>query len=53
MAWQLSDEGKAYSTQSSAGWGAANLAAGADAEVVERNVATTTAFYTGEQVPGA
>lgn len=52
-AWQLSDEGRAYSAQSSAGWGAANLAAGTDPEVVERNVAATTAFYTGEQAPEA
>jgi uncharacterized protein YndB with AHSA1/START domain len=52
-AWQLSEEGRAYAAQSSAGWGAANLAAGADPEVVERNVAATTAFYTGEQAPEA
>jgi uncharacterized protein YndB with AHSA1/START domain len=52
-AWQVSDEGRAYASRSSEGWGAANLAAGADAEVVARNVAATTAFYTGEPAPGA
>ena len=52
-AWQLSEEGRSYAAQSSAGWGAAYLAGGADPEVVERNVAATTAFYTGEQAPGA
>ena len=46
VAWQLSDEGIDYATRSSKAWGAANLAAGADPEVVERNVANTTAFYT-------
>ena len=49
----MSDEGKAYASKSSAGWGAANLAAGADPEVVERNVAATTGFYTGEGGPAA
>ena len=52
-AWQLSEEGRAYSKGCSEGWGAANLAAGADPEVVERNIAATTAFYTGEQAPEA
>ena len=52
-AWQLSDEGRAYSKGGSEGWGAASLAAGVDPEVVERNIAATTAFYTGEQAPGA
>lgn len=46
MAWSLSDEGRAFSTRSSEAWGAANLAAGADPEVVARNVEATTAFYT-------
>ena len=40
-----SDEGQAYSARSSEAWGAANVAAGADPEVVERNMAATTAFY--------
>ncbi len=46
VAWQLSAEGIEYATRSSEAWGAANRAAGADPEVVERNVANTTAFYT-------
>jgi hypothetical protein len=46
MAWQLSDEGREFSTRSSQAWGAANLAAGADPAVVERTIAATTAFYT-------
>ncbi len=46
VAWQLSDEGIDYATRSSNAWGAANRAAGADPEVVERNVVNTTAFYT-------
>ena len=45
-AWQLSPEGVDFGTRSSEGWGAANQAAGADPEVVARNVAATTAFYT-------
>jgi uncharacterized protein YndB with AHSA1/START domain len=46
MAWQLSDEGREFSERSSQAWGAANLAAGADPEVVARNVEATTSFYT-------
>ena len=46
IAWQISPEGIDYATRSSTAWGAANLASGADPEVVERNVAATTAFYT-------
>ena len=46
VAWQVSPEGIDYATRSSRAWGAANLAAGADPAVVERNVAATTAFYT-------
>jgi uncharacterized protein YndB with AHSA1/START domain len=46
--WQVSDEGKDWSRRSSAEWGAANLAAGADPDTVARNIAQTTAFYTGE-----
>jgi len=52
-AWQLSDEGRAYSKECSEGWGAASLAAGVDPETVERNIAATTAFYTGEPGPAA
>jgi uncharacterized protein YndB with AHSA1/START domain len=49
MAWQLSEEGAAFSTRSSELWGEANVAAGADPEAAARAVAGTTAFY----VPGA
>jgi len=52
-AWQVSDEGRAYSKGCSEGWGAASLAAGADPAVVDRNIAATTAFYTGEPEPAA
>ena len=40
------------SRTSSEAWGAANLAYGADPETVKRNVAQTTAFYTGEVPAG-
>jgi uncharacterized protein YndB with AHSA1/START domain len=46
IAWQLSDEGRAFNTASSEAWGAANRSAGATAETVARNIASTTAFYT-------
>ena len=46
-AWQLSDEGREFATRSSEAWGEANGAAGADPDVVARNIAATTAFYTG------
>jgi uncharacterized protein YndB with AHSA1/START domain len=48
MAWQLSDEGRRFHTLASEKWGAANLASGADPEVVARAVANTTAFYAPE-----
>ena len=44
-AWQLSEEGQAFSKRSSEAWGAANLATGADPEAVARGVRNTTAFY--------
>ena len=47
-AWQLSDEGRAFATRSSEAWGAASAAAGADAETVARNVASTNGFYAPE-----
>jgi uncharacterized protein YndB with AHSA1/START domain len=40
------DEGREFYQRSSEAWGEANRAAGADDEVVARNVAATTAFYT-------
>jgi uncharacterized protein YndB with AHSA1/START domain len=45
IAWQLSDEGRAFATQSSIAWGAANVAAGADPADAATAVANTTAFY--------
>ena len=46
IAWQLSDEGRAYVTRSSEAWGEAHAASGAEAETVARTVANTIAFYT-------
>lgn len=46
VAWQLSDEGRDFSFRSSDAWGAANRRAGADPEVVARNIEATNAFYT-------
>jgi uncharacterized protein YndB with AHSA1/START domain len=46
MAWQVSEEGLAFSTRSSVAWGAAHEAAGADPAHVAKTVASTTAFYT-------
>jgi uncharacterized protein YndB with AHSA1/START domain len=45
MTWQLSDEGRAFATRSSAAWGAANQAAGATPEAAAKAVANTTVFY--------
>jgi uncharacterized protein YndB with AHSA1/START domain len=45
IAWQLSDEGRAFATAGSVAWGAANVAAGADPDDATRQVANTTAFY--------
>ena len=45
VAWQLSEEGREFSTRSSHAWGAANVAAGADPEAAATAVANTTAFY--------
>jgi uncharacterized protein YndB with AHSA1/START domain len=44
-AWAVSEEGRAFATASSQGWGDAALAAGTDPETVAANVAATTAFY--------
>lgn len=51
-AWQVSDEGREFATRGSVAWGEASRAAGADDETVARNIASTTAFYTGVPVPG-
>ena len=45
IAWQVSPEGRDFAIRSSRAWGAANLACGADPEVVERGVENTIAFY--------
>ena len=46
VAWQLSDEGRAFATRGSEAWGVANVASGADPEAAASAVANTTAFYT-------
>ena len=51
-AWQLSEEGREFSTRSSEQWGAAWIASGADPEAAAKAVANTTAFYTGEPAAG-
>ena len=51
IAWQLSDEGRAFSVRSSEAWGEANLASGADPEAVARGVANTTQFYAPDPAP--
>ncbi len=48
VAWQLSDEGRAFNTRSSVAWGVANEAAGADPTAAATAVANTTAFYAPE-----
>ena len=53
IAWQLSDEGRAFATASSAKWGAANEAAGADPAAAAKGVANTTLFYAPEPEAGA
>jgi uncharacterized protein YndB with AHSA1/START domain len=45
IAWQMSDEGREFFAQSSAAWGVAYQASGADADAVKKAVANTTAFY--------
>jgi uncharacterized protein YndB with AHSA1/START domain len=48
VAWQMSAEGREFFTRSSAAWGEANQAAGADPEAAARAVTNTTAFYAPE-----
>jgi len=45
IAWQMSDEGRAFNSLSSEAWGAASLAAGEDPVAVATMVANTTQFY--------
>jgi uncharacterized protein YndB with AHSA1/START domain len=47
-AWQLSDEGREFTTLSSGRWAEASIAAGADAAEAKAAAARTTDFYTGE-----
>jgi len=51
IAWQVSDEGRAFNRSSSAEWGAANIAAGADPDAAALAVANTNEFYA--PTPGA
>jgi uncharacterized protein YndB with AHSA1/START domain len=53
VAWQLSAEGREFNARSSAAWGAANEAAGADPAAAARAVANTTAFYAPDPEPPA
>lgn len=48
-AWQLSDEGKAFSRAAADGWAAAQVAAGADPADAARAADATYGFYTGQQ----
>lgn len=48
VAWQLSDEGRAYAGTSSHAWGIAYQASGADPAAAAQAVANTTAFYAPE-----
>jgi uncharacterized protein YndB with AHSA1/START domain len=50
-AWMASDEGKVFMRQSSARWGEADRAAGADEEEARGAADRTAAFYTGEAPP--
>ena len=52
-AWQLSEEGREFAKRSSAAWGAANEAAGADPAAVAKGVANSTAFYAPDPEPSA
>ncbi|WP_147038535.1 SRPBCC domain-containing protein [Microbacterium aerolatum] len=48
-AWQLSDEGKAFTRAAADGWAAAHIAAGADSAAAASAAEATYAFYTGQQ----
>jgi uncharacterized protein YndB with AHSA1/START domain len=45
IAWQLSEEGRAFNTLSAEAWGAATLASGEDPVAVATMTANTTQFY--------
>ena len=53
LAWQVSDEGRAFYALSSEAWGAASLAAGEDPAAVAMMVANTTQFYAPDPQPQA
>ena len=52
MAWQVSDEGRAFYALASEAWGEASLAAGEDPAVVTAMVANTTQFYAPDPAAG-
>jgi uncharacterized protein YndB with AHSA1/START domain len=51
QAWQVSDEGSDFYRKSSAAWGTAYEAAGAESEAAARAVANTTQFYAPDPDP--
>lgn len=51
-AWAVTDEGKSFYRAAADSWGAAHVAAGADADTAGRAADATYGFYTGE-APGA
>jgi uncharacterized protein YndB with AHSA1/START domain len=51
MAWQASEQGKAFMRASSEGWGRAAIASGEDPDMATAAAARTTAFYLGEPPP--
>ena len=50
--WPYTAEGHDFYSRSSAAWGEANAAAGADPETVAANVASTTEFYSPTPAAG-
>ena len=48
-AWQLSDEGRAFTRAAADGWAAAHVAAGADPQAAQAAADATYGFYTGQQ----
>ncbi|WP_243225869.1 SRPBCC domain-containing protein [Microbacterium sp. CIAB417] len=49
QAWQLSEEGKAFTRGAAEGWARAHVASGADPAVAAQAADATYGFYTGEQ----
>jgi uncharacterized protein YndB with AHSA1/START domain len=52
VAWQASEEGKAFMRESSEAWGRASIAAGTERSAAHAAASRTTAFYTGEPKAG-